>query len=267
MLPAQPNQSLIDGLSCLQALASAGKPVGSRQMARELKLEATRVNRLLKTLAHLGIAQQTPDKQYIPGPAMHVLAAQAMFGSGLLHRALEPLESLRRFKLAVAMGVLWRDHVSYLYHGGPGTKAAGHLVEILRRDLAHGAVELEFLDRSQYERFLTLQRREGALRRWIAELRHVVQRKRGEHAVEGRRRQTGGADGDAQQDEVFRRRPARQQDGRRRRCQRGEHEKLDHLAFEGKARGDSRRCRDKRAKHRVFPPHTRTAATTRATNS
>lgn len=123
MLPAQPNQSLIDGLACLQALASVGQPIGSRQMARELGLEPTRVNRLLKTLAHLGIAQQTADKQYVPGPAMHVLAAQAMFGSGLLRRSLKPLESLSRFRLAVAMGVLWRDHVSYLYHGGPGVTA------------------------------------------------------------------------------------------------------------------------------------------------
>lgn len=121
MLPAQPNQSLIDGLACLQALASAGQPVGSRALGRALGLEPTRVNRLLKTLAHLGIAQQTPDKRYVPGPAMHVLAAQAMFGSGLLRRALGPLEALRRFRLSVAMGVLWRDQVSYLYHAGPDT--------------------------------------------------------------------------------------------------------------------------------------------------
>ncbi|CAN5542161.1 global regulatory protein [soil metagenome] len=124
MLPAQPNQSLIDGLACLQALATAGGPVGSRQLGRELGLESTRVNRLLKTLAHLGIAQQTADRQYTPGPAMHVLAAQAMFGSGLLQRAIGPLESLRRAKMSVAMGVLWRDHVSYLYHAGPTMKPA-----------------------------------------------------------------------------------------------------------------------------------------------
>jgi len=120
MLPAQPNQSLIDGLSVLQALASAGKPVGSREMGRQLSLEATRVNRLLKTLAHLGIAQQTPERQYVPGPAMHVLAAQATFGSGLIRRAIKPLESLKHFTMAVAMGVLWRDQVVYLYHASPG---------------------------------------------------------------------------------------------------------------------------------------------------
>ncbi len=122
MLPAQPNQSLIDGLACFQALASAGRPVGSREMARQLRLEPTRVNRLLKTLSALGIAQQDETKQYVPGPAMHVLAAQAMFGSGLMRRAMGGLESLRKHKLSVAMGVLWRNHVSYLYHGGPSTR-------------------------------------------------------------------------------------------------------------------------------------------------
>jgi DNA-binding IclR family transcriptional regulator len=124
MLPAQPNQSLIDGLACLQALASSGKPVGSREMARQLGMEPTRVNRLLKTLAALGIAQQNADKQYIPGAGMHVLAAQAMFGSGLMRRALVRLEDLHRFKLSVAMGVLWRDQVAYLYHANPGMKSS-----------------------------------------------------------------------------------------------------------------------------------------------
>lgn len=88
-------------------------------MGRRLGMEPTRVNRLLKTLAHIGIAQQTPSKQYVPGAAMHVLAAQAMHGSGLIRRALGPLESLRSHKLAVALGVLWRDQVCYLYHAGP----------------------------------------------------------------------------------------------------------------------------------------------------
>jgi DNA-binding IclR family transcriptional regulator len=124
MLPAQPNQSLIDGLTVLQTLASAKSPLGSREMARTLGLEPTRVNRLLKTLAHLGIAQQTADRQYVPGVAMHVLAAQAMFGSGLIRRAIGPLESLRHFNMSVAMGVLWRDQVAYLYHAGQGMSAA-----------------------------------------------------------------------------------------------------------------------------------------------
>lgn len=118
-LPAQPNQSLIDGLACLGALAGSDQPVGSRDLARQLGLEPTRVNRLLKTLAHLGIAQQTPDRRYQPGPGMHVLSAQALHGSGLLRRALPTLASLHAHDFIVAMGVLWRDKACYLYHASP----------------------------------------------------------------------------------------------------------------------------------------------------
>ena len=121
MLPAQPNQSLIDGLACLQQLASQAEPVGGRELARELGLEPTRVNRLLRTLAHLGLAQQDDKRKYRTGPGIHVLAAQAMFGSGLLRRALPVLEQLRHHRHTVALGVLWRDRVAYLYHASPGT--------------------------------------------------------------------------------------------------------------------------------------------------
>lgn len=123
-LPAQPNQSLIDGLAALQDLAGRGRPMGGRELARELGLEPTRVNRLLKTLAHLGMLEQTPDRKYHPGPGIHVLAAQSLFGSGLLRRALPHLESLHRHGCIVALGVLWRDQVSYLYHAAPGMPAA-----------------------------------------------------------------------------------------------------------------------------------------------
>lgn len=125
--PAQPNQSLIDGLTVLQALAVSREPVGGRALARDLGLEPTRVNRLLKTLAYLGMARQTPSRKYLPGPAMHVLSAQSLFGSGLLRRALPVLEALGRFELVVALGVLWRDHVCYLYHWTPGATHAAAL--------------------------------------------------------------------------------------------------------------------------------------------
>jgi DNA-binding IclR family transcriptional regulator len=111
---AQPNQSLIDGLAVLRALAVAGGPVGSREMARRLGLEPTRVNRLLGTLAAIGVARQTADRKYVPGPAMHVLSVQAMYGSGLLIRAEAALQSLERFKLHAAVGVLWQNQVVYL---------------------------------------------------------------------------------------------------------------------------------------------------------
>jgi DNA-binding IclR family transcriptional regulator len=117
---AQPNQSLIDGIRTLQALAVAAEPIGCRALARELELDVTKVNRLLRTLAHLGIARQTVNRKYTAGPGMHVLAAQSLFASGLIRRSLPALERLRRFGHTVAMGVLWNDSVSYLYHAPPG---------------------------------------------------------------------------------------------------------------------------------------------------
>jgi DNA-binding IclR family transcriptional regulator len=127
---AQPNQSLIDGILTLQALASASEPVGCRELARQLGANTTRVNRLLKTLAYMGIVRQTSDRKYAPGPGMHVLAAQSLFASGLIRRALPELERLRRFGHTVAMGVLWNDSVSYLFHAPPGIEAARGLGRI-----------------------------------------------------------------------------------------------------------------------------------------
>jgi DNA-binding IclR family transcriptional regulator len=118
--PAQPNQSLADGLACLQALAVSGQSVGGRELARRLGRNPMRVNRLLKTLAFLGLARQTPDRRYTVGPGMHVLSVQSLFASGLLRRAFKPVQSLPWQRHAVALGVLWRDQVCYLFHAAPG---------------------------------------------------------------------------------------------------------------------------------------------------
>jgi DNA-binding IclR family transcriptional regulator len=117
---AQANQSIIDGIAVLQALAMSEEPVGSRELARRLGMETTRVNRLLKTLAYIGITQQTANRKYIPGSGMHVLASQSLYASKLLRCAITPLEKLSYFGHTVALGVLWQDSVSYLYHQRPG---------------------------------------------------------------------------------------------------------------------------------------------------
>jgi len=119
MLPVQPNQSLIDGMRCLERVVARGQPAGVRELAREMGLEPTRVHRLLKTLAHLGLTQQQADRKYAVGPAVHVLASLTLFASGLMGRASGPLGRLHRHGFVVAMGVLWQKHVSYLYHAGP----------------------------------------------------------------------------------------------------------------------------------------------------
>lgn len=130
LLGAQPNQSLIDGIATLQALATAPEPVGCRELARRIGLDPTKVNRLLKTLTYLGIARQTANRKYTSGPGMHVLAAQSLFASGLMRRALPLLEGLRRFGHTVALGVLWNDSVSYLFHAPPGIEASRGLGRI-----------------------------------------------------------------------------------------------------------------------------------------
>ena len=124
MLPSQPNQSLIDGLACLQALAIRQEPVGASELAAELSLEVTRTHRLLKTLAHLGMAHQRPDRRYVAGPAIHVLSAQIMIASGLIRQAGKHLAELQTHGYTVALGVLWRTHVCYLFYARPDASPA-----------------------------------------------------------------------------------------------------------------------------------------------
>ncbi len=118
-MTAQPNQSLGHGLEVLHALCGAEGPVGSRELSRRLGMEHTRVNRLLGTMATLGLAERTADRRYRPGPAVHVLAASGLRSSGLLQAALPTIRALHAEGYPAALGVLWRDQVCYLYHGRP----------------------------------------------------------------------------------------------------------------------------------------------------
>jgi DNA-binding IclR family transcriptional regulator len=84
-------------------------------------MEHTRVNRLLGTMRFLGLAEQTPDRKYVPGAGLSVLAAMGLRGNRLLKVALPHLERLvAEVNRGVALGVLWRTQVCYLYFGWPG---------------------------------------------------------------------------------------------------------------------------------------------------
>jgi len=106
------------------AVAGAGRSMGSRELARLLDLEPTRTNRLLRTLAELGLTHQDAARKYLPGAGMHVLSAMSLFGSQLVRRSLWTLQTLHDLGGVVAMGVLWRDQVAYLYHAEPGMEAS-----------------------------------------------------------------------------------------------------------------------------------------------
>ena len=119
-MPAQPNQSLADGITLLGLLCSRDQAVGSRELARLTGWEPTRANRLLGTLRDLGLAEQDADRRYRPGPGIHLLAAQCLNGSGLLAAALPVLRGLRTADLGFALGILWQGQVCYLLHAAPG---------------------------------------------------------------------------------------------------------------------------------------------------
>jgi DNA-binding IclR family transcriptional regulator len=119
-LPAQPNNSLILGIECLRTIARIGGPVGSRELARRLELTHTRVNRILGTLAYMGLLERDAERRYRPGPALQMLAAQSIMASQLLPAALPVLKQLGRLGHTVALGTLWQGEVCYLFHERPG---------------------------------------------------------------------------------------------------------------------------------------------------
>ncbi len=121
-LPAQKVDGLIDGMAVLQELAADRNPVSGLALARKLNMSPVRVNRLLKTFAYLGYAYQTASRKYAVGPAIHVMAAQTLGASGLLRRAFEYLELLSHEAPTVALGVLWKKQVCYLFHKGQSMK-------------------------------------------------------------------------------------------------------------------------------------------------
>jgi DNA-binding IclR family transcriptional regulator len=125
-------------------------------------MDPTRVSRLLGTLAWLGLAEQDEHRKYRPGAAVHVLSALSLHGSHLLTGALPVLRELStETGLTVALGVLWRSHVCYLYHGGPRTPlelALGARGPFPARQSSIGRVLLAQLSQEELDDFL---RREG----------------------------------------------------------------------------------------------------------
>ncbi|ORM68519.1 transcriptional regulator [Pantoea wallisii] len=121
-MSSQPNQSLIDGIRCLQYLVSSDKAIGCRELARQMGMNSTRVNRLLMTMASVGLTMQDEHRRYLPGPGIHALAAQAIRGSSLFAQALPQLEAHAPRDIVVALGVLWEDQVIYIWHSEPGER-------------------------------------------------------------------------------------------------------------------------------------------------
>lgn len=117
---SQPNRSVLAGIECLQWLAMSPNPVGTREMGRLMGIDPNRASRLLNTLVLAGIARKTAQRKFTVGSGFHVLSAQSLHASGILPVALPPLEELCRLNATVALGVLWKDRVAYLFHRSTG---------------------------------------------------------------------------------------------------------------------------------------------------
>ncbi|TVR05730.1 MAG: hypothetical protein EA403_01735 [Spirochaetaceae bacterium] len=124
MAPAQANQSIASGFEVLQEVISAGHALGSREVARRLGMEHSRANRILGTLASVGMLLQDRDSRYLAGPRIHVLSALSLNASRLIPAALPHLRPFHSEGATVALGTLWRDTVVYLLHANPGQDLA-----------------------------------------------------------------------------------------------------------------------------------------------
>ena len=185
-MAAQTYLSLVNGLECLRMLASAEGPIGSREVARRLGLEHTKVNRLLATLAQIGLAEKTTERKYRPGPAIHVLAAQSAHGSRLLRGALPHLAELKKEGLMVALGVLWRGYVCYVYSSRPGEEAASGIASGALFPGEQSSIGLVFLaevERDAERKFVEQAAIEGRKVNERELKRHLKQVRRDGHAV------------------------------------------------------------------------------------
>lgn len=155
-LPAQPNRSVMEGLEVLFAVVQERGAVRVRALARELGMTPTRVQRYLGTLAHLGLAHQLPDRSYRVGPGIHALSALSLSASGLTAGAMQVLPRLADLDVIVAMGVLWRNTVSYLYFSVPGmpmAEAIGRSAGYPAEDSSIGLLMLAHADIATVRRY------------------------------------------------------------------------------------------------------------------
>ncbi len=172
-LPAQPNRSLMDGLLLLQGIMAASGPVSGVDLCRRFDMEATRVHRLMRTLAHMGFVRQDSRRRYIPGIAVNVLAAQGLASAGLMQRALPVLRELScsHGNCVIALGVLWEMSVSYLYHAEPGMsfeKGIGRLSYYPASQSVIGLMLVSLLSESELRiRRSHLLRSEGLRKSWV----------------------------------------------------------------------------------------------------
>lgn len=155
-MSSQPNQSLIDGIRCFQELTTSDRPLGNKELAEKLDINMVRVNRLLRTLKSIGMAEQNSQKKYMPGPAVHLLAAQSFHSSALFRAATNVAINTSYDDRTLAIGVLWNDTVVFMYHAtaeqNPAQGLGGYHVYHVSQSSIGKVLLAEFSDEEINER-------------------------------------------------------------------------------------------------------------------
>lgn len=111
-----PNQSLSKGLAVLEQLEGAEREIGVRELARQLGLSSTAVQRLVDTLKSHGFIEQNPNnKRYSIGHRAFQVGQSFIGRQAIMNIAFESLYDMaHREKVCAYLGVMRGNAMVYL---------------------------------------------------------------------------------------------------------------------------------------------------------
>ncbi len=118
------NRSVYDAFRCLNLLAAENRPMGIREMGRQLMLDSAKVTRLMQTLLALEMVQRNEKRKYQLGLGMHRFSAHAIHNSAFYKAVIDTLEEIGNHSISIVIGVLSGKNVVYLIHTRKGESIA-----------------------------------------------------------------------------------------------------------------------------------------------
>ncbi|AHF75772.1 Regulatory protein, IclR-family [Sodalis praecaptivus] len=118
------NRSVYDAFRCLNLLVTVNRPMGIREIGRELALDSAKVTRLMQTLLALEMVFRNEKRKYTLGLGVHRFSASAIHHSAFYTAAIDLLEEIGNHSVSIVIGVLSGKNVVYLIHTRKGKSAA-----------------------------------------------------------------------------------------------------------------------------------------------